>query len=109
MSFDVLDFTLPNGEKTKLYPIRYVAIAVGRESKTVRSWEIAGVIPKTPFKGTGGIRLYTQEMIDVISSCAERCKISTGRCISNTNFTRFVSEGFDELFKKYYNKENKDE
>ena len=96
-----IEYTMPNGEKVELYPIGHLAFALGRDVKTIRCWEIAGIIPKTPFKNKNGLRLYTQEMIDVVSSCAERCKLVRGKNISNTNFTRYVTEGFNELYKKY--------
>lgn len=90
------------GFSTTLYNINVVATYLGRTSQTIRKWEIAGVIPKTPFKSDGR-RLYCKEQIEILVECAEKAKISTGKKMSETNFTRNVQlkwqKLFDEIFK----------
>ena len=90
------------GYSTTLYNINVLANWLGRTSQTIRKWEIAGVIPKTPFKSDGK-RLYSKEQIDILVECAEKANISTGKKMSQTNFTRNVQKKwqklFDEIFK----------
>lgn len=95
------ELTLPNGLKLDLFYIGTVANSLGRTPNTIRSWEISGVIPETFFKDKNGRRLYTSEQIEVILSAAIRAKISQGRSLRNTSFSRWVYEGFEKLREKY--------
>lgn len=100
-----VDFTLPNGKTIKLYGINVLAEALGRSPATVRKWEVAGYIPPTPFKhDVRKCRLYSQEMIDIIVSCAERAKLSAGRPVAHTRFQKWVHEEMEVLYKKYRRK-----
>lgn len=92
-----------NGEEMPLYTIGVLADAIGRNSQTLRKWEVAGTIPKTMFKAKG-IRLYSQEQIDIVVKHAERYQITQGKSIGNTNFSAYVFRDWGELFKKYSNK-----
>lgn len=89
------------GFSTTLYNINVVANALGRTSQTIRKWEIAGVIPKTPFKSEGR-RLYAKEQIEILVECAEKAHISTGKKISQTTFTANVDKKWKELFNKIF-------
>ena len=89
------------GFSTTLYNINVVATALGRTSQTIRKWEIAGVIPKTPFKSDSR-RLYSKEQIDILVECAEKAHLSTGKKISQTSFTSNVDKKLKELFKKIF-------
>ncbi len=98
-------FTLPNGLNIELYPIGALAAALGRLPDTVRKWEVSGILPPTPFKhDQRRVRLYSQEMIDIIVSCAEKAHISQGRSISHTPFQKMVHEELDVLYKRYRRK-----
>lgn len=97
-----IPYTNPEtGYTTTLYNINVVATYLGRTSQTVRKWEIAGTIPKTPFK-IEGKRLYSKEQVEILVECAEKAQISTGKKISQTNFTRNVQLKWQELFKKIF-------
>lgn len=91
------------GFETTLYGINVVATQLGRTSQTIRKWEIAGVIPKTPFK-INGRRLYCKEQIDILIACAEKARISTGKSISSTSFTSNVEKQWSLLFKQIFGK-----
>lgn len=91
------------GFKTTLYNINVVAIQLGRTSQTIRKWEIAGIIPKTPFTSNGK-RLYCKEQIEILVKCAEKAQICTGRKISATSFTTNVERQWSMLFKKIFGK-----
>lgn len=99
-----LELTLPNGETIDLFYIGTLSLAVGRTPVTIRAWEISGVIPDTFFKDKNGRRLYSAEQIDVVVQAAVRAKISQGRSLRNTSFSRWVHEGFEKLRVKYTTK-----
>lgn len=93
--------TLKNGQQLELFYIGTLASALGRSTNAVRKWEIAGVIPDPCFKDELGRRLYSQEQIDVIVSCAERAKIKQGLSIANTSFSTWVHKELAVLRDKY--------
>lgn len=96
-----IPYTSPTGKSTTLYNIGTLAEALGRTSQTVRKWEIAGIIPPTPFKQKGK-RLYCKEHIDAIVGCAEKCKITQGSTISQTSFSKRVYEEFDKIYDSFF-------
>lgn len=93
-------YTSPTGVETTLYPISYLADALGRGAGTIRKWEIDGTIPQTPFRDKNNRRLYSEEHINAIVACAERAKIKNGVPMSNTRFTKWCFEKFNEINKK---------
>jgi hypothetical protein len=106
-----VSYTSPvTGRKTYLYNIGVLAQALGRTPQTIRRWEVAGVIPETPFK-MNGKRLYSTEHINAIVKCAESSHITMGSPISQTAFTKKVYREFqrvnDLFFKKQDDKEDK--
>lgn len=101
--------TVPSGEVLTLYPISYLAASVGRETQTIRKWEISGILPESMFRDNKGNRLYSGEQIDCITRVAERCKISQGKSISNTNFSRFCTEELNAIKEKYLKKGSNNE
>lgn len=94
-------YSFPNGEKMDLYYIGTLATNLGRQTDTVRKWEIAGILPDTCFKDTRGCRLYSEEQIDAIVNAAAKSKIVQGKAISQTSFAKRCHEAMDELRKKY--------
>ena len=75
--------------------------ATGRTAQTLRKWELAGIIPKTPFRDNTNKRLYLQEHIDAIVECIESCKIVQGKNIADTNFKAKVYKRFNDINRKY--------
>ncbi len=96
-----IPYTSPTGVKTTLYSISVLASRLGRTSQTVRKWEIAGILPPTPFK-INGVRLYSEEHIESIVRSAEKSKIKQGKCLCNTQFSNRIYKDFKELHKKFF-------
>ena len=101
-------YTSPTGVSTTLYPISYLADELGRKPTTIRKWEIDGTIPKTPFRDKMNHRLYAEEHILAIVECAERAQIGNGKPISNTRFTKWCFEKFNEINIKLLGKKLED-
>ena len=91
---------MPNGEYLTLYPISTVAEAVGRSVKTIRRWELAGIIPPSGFRDRNNARMYTEEQIVLITKCAEKAKINVTR-LGDTTFSKKVYEGMKKLREEY--------
>lgn len=94
------------GRKTTLYNISVVGDAIGRTAQTIRKWEVAGVIPPTPFKQNGK-RLYSTEHIDAIVECAEKSKLKSGLNISATSFSQNLYKEFQRINDLFF-KEDKE-
>ena len=104
-----ISYTSPTtGRKTTLYNIGVVAEAIGRTSQTVRKWEVAGIIPPTPFKQKGK-RLYAKEHIDVIVKCAESSHILQGSKLSQTAFSKKLYREFQKVNDLFFKKDTEDE
>ena len=103
----VRDHTLPNGESVTLYPISYLAVRLGRDTQTIRKWEVGGVLPESMFRDKNKNRLYSEEQIDAITKIAEKCKISQGRRLANTNFSRYCHEELNAIKERYLKKKEK--
>lgn len=105
-----VNYTFPNGEVIELFFIGTLAFSLGRASDTLRKWEIAGILPDTCFRDKMGQRLYSKEQIDVVVKAATECKISQGKPIRKTLFTKMCFDGFEALKVEYKKKsEVKDE
>ena len=100
-----------NGDTIEVFPVSYLANALGRTSQTVRKWEISGVIPRCFVDPTSKVRFYSQEQIDTIVSLAEKCRITQGKSISQSTFTAQVTKALNSLNAKYRtnNNNNKEE
>lgn len=101
-----IPYTTPTGVKTCLYNIGTVALALGRTSQTIRRWEVAGIIPLTPFK-IGGKRLYSDEHIDALVEFAEKHHIRTGTRIGDTAFSSNVYKRYEEIYYKFFGDEER--
>lgn len=99
-------YTSPTGVKTTLYSISFLADSLGRSTKTIRKWEISGIIPPTPFKIKGN-RYYSKEHIQAIVESAEKSKIKPGKPLGNTKFSERCYEEFERLNKLFFKKEDK--
>lgn len=105
------DYVDPNtGYRTRLYNIWVFSRSLGREPVTIRKWEISGTIPKTPFKDKkSGHVYYSEEQIRIVINCAERAKLCDGRKISDTSFTKWVTEQWNVLFDEIFRTGRKEE
>lgn len=91
------------GKELRLYPIGKLVSELGksgyyRDAQTIRKWEVAGVIPQTPFR-FGGKRLYAMEQIEAICQIAKECDIRQGVAIGKTDFSERVFEELREVNK----------
>lgn len=93
--------TTYKGQELTLYYMNALCEATGRTAQTLRKWELAGIIPKTPFRDNTNKRLYLQEHIDAIVECIESCKIVQGKNIADTNFKAKVYKRFNDINRKY--------
>lgn len=93
--------TTYKGQELTLYYINAMCEATGRKAQTLRKWELAGIIPKTPFRDKTNKRLYLQEHIDAIVECIESCKLVQGKNIADTNFKKKVYKRFNDINRKY--------
>lgn len=93
------------GEEIKLYYISKLASELGRTAQTIRKWEVSGVLPLPIFKDVNGNRMYSEEQIEVIVSCAIESNVRPGYSIANTNFSARVYNKLRELNKKYLEEE----
>lgn len=96
------------GRETTLYNIATASQALGRTPQTVRKWELAGVIPKTPFK-LNGQRLYSKEHIDALVYCVEKSHLMQGSRVTKTYFSRYAYEEFAKVNDLFFKEENSDE
>jgi hypothetical protein len=97
-------FILPNKKEIELYYIGSLASALGRTPNSIRKWEIGGIIPDTCFRDNEGRRLYSQEQINAIVTCAEKANIKQGQSIANTSFSVWVHKEMKDLKEKYMKK-----
>lgn len=86
------------GYSTLLYPIGMMAQHLGRSSERIRQWEIAGLIPRSPFK-IDGVRYYSEEMIKTAEEAAERSRLQLSglNSIKRTSFTKNVLKAWKLL------------
>ena len=92
-----IPYTSPiTGRSTTLYNINVAAEAIGRTPQTIRKWEVAGIIPPTPFRQQGK-RLYSKEHIDALVKCAEEAKIKQGAQIMKTSFSKRLYKEFEKI------------
>lgn len=99
-----IPYTSPTGKQTTLYNIGTVAAAIGRTAQTIRRWEVAGIIPPTPFK-QGNRRLYSQEHLDSLVRNAEKYRVTMGIRISKA-FTKRLIKEFQEINDYFFKEEN---
>ena len=93
--------TTYKGQELTLYYINAMCEATGRKAQTLRKWELAGIIPNTPFRDRTNKRLYLQEHIDAVVECIESCKLVQGKNIADTSFKKKVYKRFNDINRKY--------
>lgn len=82
-----------DGVKFTAFTIDELAEKVGRSSASIEKWYFSGLIPKTPFIGKRGERLFTDPMIRVVKSAV----LLRGRVyVSDNSFREYVVNGWRE-------------
>ena len=100
-----MKYTLPSGRVVDLYSIGYLAESLGRSTPTIRKWEISGIIPNSMFRTSNGVRMYTDEQIDILVQCAEETNIKQGLDFKRTTFSRRAHKRMNKLKEEYFGKE----
>ena len=60
-----------SGVPRQAFPISYLAERIERSVSTVNNWSRGGSLPETPLRTGGGMRLYTDGMIEVVREHVE--------------------------------------
>ena len=92
---------LPSGVVVEVYTISALANALERSTLTIRRWEKLGIIPDTFFTDNRGFRMYSQEQIDIIVSCAREAGIKKGLPLVSTDFSVLCHFRLKDLREKY--------
>jgi len=90
--------------KIILFPISKISQALTdagypRDTQTIRKWEGAGILPKTPFRH-GGKRLYSQEHVDIIVKAVVECNLTQGTAFHFTPFKETIAKYWVEVNRK---------
>lgn len=95
-----IPYVSPTGRMTYLFNIGTLANLLGRNTQTIRKWEVAGIIPPTPFKAASR-RLYSQEHMNAIIRLAEKYHLGVGRKVSPV-FIREIFKKFREINRLFF-------
>lgn len=91
-------FTFPNGHQEKMYMLDVLSRQLHITMATLRTWERAHILPTSGFRDERNNRLYTEEQINRIVDCAERCHM-----LSNAKGKKYLD--YRAYFKKQIFKE----
>jgi hypothetical protein len=94
------------GRTVQFFPIGALAKALNRKARTVRQWEVIGLLPVSPWRSPseherGKQRLYSRELIEAIVQIAREEGVLhpyLGANISQTAFRDRVYELFVRVF-----------
>ncbi len=86
-----------NGVEVVMYTIGDLAQELGRESQTIRKWEMNGVIPPTRFRDRTNKRLYPEKLVKMIKQISEEEGVTQGVSFEATNFSARVAKAFKEV------------
>ena len=65
------------GRELKGWTVRRLAEGIGRSVSTVNHWQRHGILPETPLRTAGGVRLYTDPMIRVVKRALRNRSVVT--------------------------------
>lgn len=104
-------YNIPGIGEIMLYPIAKVSQALTdadfpRDTQTIRKWELAGIIPKAPFKSKDK-RLYSKEHIEAIVRAVVECDLKRGVAIESTDFKERIKKYWIEVTKELTKKGGK--
>lgn len=89
-----------NGVDVEMYSIGELAKELGRESQTIRKWEIGGIIPPTRFRDNAKRRLYPLQIVKGMKMIVDEEDITQGVSFETTDFTKRVEKLFREVEKE---------
>lgn len=78
-----------NGVMTPVFTVGSLALHLSVSDTAIKGWERKNLIPTTPYKTKGGIRLFTERQMDVIK---DELSKRGGRAKSNTNLKEDIEK-----------------
>jgi hypothetical protein len=102
-------YYMVGGEKREFFLISHLAKALDYSVQSIRAWEAAGVLPRTPFRSpktrrpvaggrsNKGRRLWTREQVEGIVRIAKRHGVIFNKKPPTVAFARDVAQLFNEL------------
>ena len=100
---------LVGGEKQEFFLISHLAAALGYSVQSIRAWEAASLLPRTPYRSPNtrgkpqaagsrkGRRLWTREQVEGIVALANKHKVILNRQAPTPAFARDVAQLFRRL------------
>jgi hypothetical protein len=97
------------GEKREFFLISHLAKALDYSVQSIRAWEAAGLMPRTPYRSprtrrpvaagrsNKGRRLWTREQVEGILRLAKKHQVILNKKPPNAPFAREVAQLFHEL------------
>jgi len=83
-------------KRVPAYTASYLATRVRRSLHAVNNWQKNGRLPMTPIVTEGGIRLYTEEMVEVVRQ-AVLSQPFKRVCADDVEFTAKIEKGWAKL------------
>jgi hypothetical protein len=100
-------YYMVKGEKQEFFLISHLAKALDYSVQSIRAWEAAGLLPRTPYRspktrrptatGTKGRRLWTREQVEGIIRIAKRHGVIFNKKPPTSVFAREVAHLFQQL------------
>ena len=102
-------YYLIGGEKREFFLISHLAKALGYSVQSIRAWEAAGLMPRTPYRSprtknpvaagrsNKGKRLWTREQVEAILRIANKHKVILNKKPPTAAFAREVNEAYSKL------------
>lgn len=100
---------LIKGEKQEFFLISHLAAALGYSVQSIRAWEAARLLPRTPYRSPNtkgrpqasgshkGRRLWTREQVEGIVALASKHQVILNRQPPTEAFARDVARLFKQL------------
>jgi hypothetical protein len=101
-------FYMVGGEKQEFFLISHLAKALDYSVQSIRAWEAAGLLPKTPYRSprtrrpvaagrsNKGKRLWTREQVEGILRLAKKHRVILNKVPPSASFARDVAQLFNE-------------
>lgn len=88
------------GNRVTLYTISDLANAIGRDTITVRKWELHGFIPRAAMRTKSGYRLYTKAEIETLAIIVKEENLRIGQSFKNTKLKERVFADWAKIRKE---------
>jgi len=88
------------GKKILLFPIAYLAMKLGKSTRTIYHWEKVGILPETPYRGFNNWRLYTLPMINAVLEVFEQFAVQGILRLKEDYFREFIRYNIESRWKE---------